>query len=53
MVKNVASATHYFIPYTERPEKERSNIKEKTNRKGSCQLVSFVLKTDYIHLKIS
>ena len=27
-------------------------IKGKTNRKGSCQLISVVLKTDYIHLKL-
>ena len=37
----------------ERPQKERLNIKGKTNCKGSCQLGSFVLKTDYIHLKTS
>ena len=28
-------------------------MKGKTNRKRSSQLVSFVLKTDYIHLKTS
>ena len=27
-------------------------IKGKTKRKGSCQSVSFVLETDYIHLKL-
>ena len=27
-------------------------MKRKTNRKGSCQLVSFVLQTDSLHLKI-
>ena len=30
-----------------------SSAGAQTNRKGSCQLVSFVLKTDYIHIKIS
>ena len=53
MAKNVASATLYFIPYRERPLKERPNIKGKTNRKGSCRSVSFVLETDYIHLKLA
>ena len=28
-------------------------MKGKTNRRRSCQLVSFVLKTDYIHSKSS
>ena len=28
-------------------------MKGKTNRKGSCQLFSFVLETDYIHFKSS
>ena len=28
-------------------------MKGKTNRKGTCQSVYFVLKTDYLHLKSS
>ena len=51
--KLVASATLYFIPYLERPKKDRPNTEGKANLKGSCQSVSFVLKTDYIQLKTS
>ena len=50
--KNVAKAT-LFLPHIERPQKERASTKGKANRKGSFQSISFVSKTDNIHLKTS
>ena len=37
----------------ERAKTETPTIKGKTDRRRSCQSVSFVLKTDFIHLKTS